>query len=136
LNSARSTLALPFLLFLFSVSFLGKPTKGREGDLLGISLWMSRDLQNSFLLVLFAWHRGKKGSPRPPCQNPAPSLLLRSPTPPPTPNRWKPSCWPPRSTPPCRDRPSRHTPPLDVAIAHRGHQVEAERHRPPPEPSP
>jgi hypothetical protein len=33
-------------------------------------------------------------------------------------------------------RPSRPTLPLDVAIAHRGRQVEAERHRPPPEPSP
>jgi hypothetical protein len=54
LNSARSALALHFFLSLSSVSFFVKPTKGKEEDLLGISLWMSRDLQNSFLLVLFA----------------------------------------------------------------------------------
>jgi hypothetical protein len=35
LNSARRTLALHFLLSLSSISFSGKPTKGREGDLLG-----------------------------------------------------------------------------------------------------
>jgi hypothetical protein len=39
LNSARSTLALHFFLSLSSVSFFGKPTKGREGDLLGILLF-------------------------------------------------------------------------------------------------
>jgi hypothetical protein len=54
LKSARSTLALHFFLSFSLVSFFGKPTKRREGDLLGISLWMSRDLQNPFLLVFFA----------------------------------------------------------------------------------
>jgi hypothetical protein len=135
LNSARSALALHFFLSLSSVSFFVKPTKGKEEDLLGISLWMSRDLQNSFLLVLLAWHRGNKGSPRPPCQNPSPSLLLRPPMLPPTPNQWKPSCWPPRSTPPHRDRPSCPMPPLNIAIALRGRPIGAESHRPPPAPS-
>jgi hypothetical protein len=38
LNSARSALALHFFLSLSSVPFFGKPTKGKEEDLLGIFL--------------------------------------------------------------------------------------------------
>jgi hypothetical protein len=60
---------------------------------------------------------GKRRSPRPPCQNSLPSLLLRPPTPSPTPNGWTPSCWPPSLTPPCRDSTSHPTPAQDIAMA-------------------
>jgi hypothetical protein len=137
LKLARSTLALHFFLSLSSVSFFGKPTKSREGDLLGISLWMSRDLKNPFLLVFFAWHRGKKGSPRPPCQNLSlslcyfdhhcrhrPPMVVRRPC-------RNPS-WP-RDT---ETDPAHPTPPRTSPRHHHGCLARSARHRPPPALSP
>jgi hypothetical protein len=67
LNLARSTLALHIPLSL-SFSFSCKPTKGREGDLLGISLWSQGIFKNIFCLSYSLGIEGKRRSPRPPCQ--------------------------------------------------------------------
>jgi hypothetical protein len=67
LNSARSTLALHFFLSLSSISFFGKTTKGREGDLLGISLWSQGIFKTLFCLSYLLGIKGKRRNPRPPC---------------------------------------------------------------------
>jgi hypothetical protein len=74
---------------------------------------LPRDRLLSYLVGI----EGKRRSPRPPCQNSLPSLLLRPPTPSPTPNGWTPSCWPPSLTPPRRDSTSHPTPAQDIAMA-------------------
>jgi hypothetical protein len=68
LNLARSTLALPFFLSLSYVSFFGKTTKGREGDLLEISLWSQGIFKTLFCLSYSLGIEGKRKSPRPPYQ--------------------------------------------------------------------